>query len=238
MTRNYKSHKHSNKIKKTSDKERTRKRKSTKKPEKNATDYYSGNDDYEYQDNVNHNDNDNENYDDENYDNENYDDENYDDENYDDENYDDRKNEENNNQEELETESRKNMTKISKKTKLRLKNKINHWLDFDDKIKELNAKMKKYKDAKKNQEELILKIIEKLEMDDSKIDVRDNDKNLRGRVYKHKSVTKGAIKEDVMTSALMEIFKDEKRVAYLVKKIEEKRPVNERTYLKRTKGNI
>ncbi len=35
---------------------------------------------------------------------------------------------------------------------------------------------------------------------------------------------------------LIEIFKNEKRVDQLVKKIESKRPVNDKYYLKRTKG--
>jgi Family of unknown function (DUF5760) len=60
---------------------------------------------------------------------------------------------------------------------------------------------------------------------------------LRSRVYRYKSTTKGAIKEEIVRNALMEIIRDEKRVEQLVKKIDSKRPINERYYLKRTKGN-
>ncbi len=130
-----------------------------------------------------------------------------------------------------------NNIKIGDKTKRRLKKKINEWLDCDDKIKELNAKTKKYKDAKKEQEDTIIKIITKFGMESNKIDVHDDDNNLRGRVYRHKSVTKGALKEDIIKDALMEAIRDEKKVSQLVKKIESKRPINERYYLKRTKGN-
>jgi len=126
---------------------------------------------------------------------------------------------------------------IEEKTRLRLKHKINEWLDFDDKIKDLNAKAKRYKDAKKQQEELILKMINKMGVNDNKIDVHDHENNFRGRVYRYKSVTKGAIKEDIIKNALMEIIRDEKKVNQLVKKIDSKRPINERYYLKRTKGN-
>lgn len=127
--------------------------------------------------------------------------------------------------------------KLADKTRQRLKNKIVEWLDSDDKIKILNTRTKKYKDAKKEQEETIISIITKLGMDDNKIDVHDDNDNLRSRVYKHKSVTKGSLKEDIIKDALMEAIRDEKKVDQLVKKIESKRPINERYYLKRTKGN-
>ncbi len=110
-------------------------------------------------------------------------------------------------------------------------------MDYDDKIKELNNKTKKYKDAKKQQEETILKMLNKLGVGENKIDVHDRDDNLRGRVYKHKSVTTGAIKGEIIQKVLMEVIRNEKAVSQLVKKIEEARPQNERYYLKRTKGN-
>ena len=126
---------------------------------------------------------------------------------------------------------------LALKTKEKLKNKINSWLDYDDKIKELNGKTKKYKDAKKQQEDTIISMITKLGMEDNKIDVTDNKDQLRGRVYRYRSVTKGGLKEDIIKDALMEAIRDEKKVDQLVKKIESKRPINERYYLKRTKGN-
>jgi len=80
-------------------------------------------------------------------------------------------------------------------------------------------------------------MITKLGMEDNKIDVHDENNNIRSRVYRHKSVTKGSLKEDIIKDALMEAIRDEKKVDQLVKKIESKRPINERYYLKRTKGN-
>lgn len=129
-------------------------------------------------------------------------------------------------------------SKLIEKIKTRLKEKINEWLDADDKIKDLTAKMKKIKDMKKNQEEVIIKMITKLGMENNKIDIYDmKGKKIRSRVYRHRSVTRGAIKEDIIKSALMEVMRNEKRVDQLIKKIESKRPINERFYLKRTKGN-
>lgn len=126
---------------------------------------------------------------------------------------------------------------LADKTRERLKRKIVSWLDNDDKIKDLNLKLKKFKEAKKDQEEVIIKMITKLGMDDKKIDIHDENNNVRSRVYRHKSVTKGSLKEDIIKDALMEAIRDEKKVDQLVKKIESKRPINERYYLKRTKGN-
>ncbi|MEM3063008.1 MAG: hypothetical protein QW303_05650 [Nitrososphaerota archaeon] len=126
---------------------------------------------------------------------------------------------------------------LSDKTRGYLRRKIIEWLDLDDKLKELNAKVRKYKETKKQQEEIIIKMLIKLGMEDNKIDVHDENNNIRSRVYRYKSITKGAIKEDIIRDALMEIMRDEKMVDQLVKKIESKRPINERYYLKRTKGS-
>ena len=126
---------------------------------------------------------------------------------------------------------------INDKSREQLKKKINYWLDCDDKIKFFNAKAKKYKDEKKQKEGDILDMLTDLGMDDKKIDVHDNDGELRSRICKYRSVTKGTLKEDIIKEALMEAIRDEKKVDQLVKKIENRRPINERFYLKRTKGN-
>ena len=152
---------------------------------------------------------------------------------YDQENYSHDQNSEYSNNSEVEN----TIVRLEDKTKERLKGKIMEWLDYDDKIKILNAKAKRYKDAKKQQEELILKMISKLGVNDTKIDVHNDENEFCGRVYRHKSSTKGALKEDIIKDALMEVFRDEKKVVQLLKKIDSKRPINERYYLKRTKGN-
>lgn len=118
----------------------------------------------------------------------------------------------------------------------KLKNKLTDWLNYDDKIKVLNAKTKKYKDAKKQQEELIMKMLTKLQYDEMKFDVPNTNGQIRSRVYKHKSVTKESYKETIIKDALMEAIRDEKKVDQLLKKIDSKRPIKERYYLKRTKG--
>lgn len=127
---------------------------------------------------------------------------------------------------------------IKKKLAAKIKKKITDWLNYDDKIKELTAKTKKYKDAKKIQEVSIMEIFEKLDYGESTtINICNDDGTIRSSVYRQKSVTKGAIKEDIIKEALMECLHNEKKVNQLVKKIESKRPIDEKFYLKRTKGN-
>ena len=140
-------------------------------------------------------------------------------------------------EEHSEEESNQSQNRLNDRTIKRLKSKINGWLDFDDKIKILNTKVKKYKDFKKQQEDLIIQMITKLELADKRIDVHDDNGNVRSRVYRHKSVTKEALKENIIKDALMEIIKNERKVDQLIKKIDDKRPLKERYYLKRTKGS-
>lgn len=139
--------------------------------------------------------------------------------------------------EESDTDTKHKRIRLEEKTKEHLKNKLNNWLDYDDKIKELNKKIKKYKDEKKQQEEFIIKVITNLGIGEKKIDVQDKNNQFRSRVYRHKSITKAALKDNIIKDALMEAIRDEKKVDHLIKKIDSKRPINERYYLKRTKGN-
>lgn len=126
---------------------------------------------------------------------------------------------------------------LDPRTGARLKAKITEWMDADDRIKELDKRVKKYKETRKKHEELIISMISKLKVEEMRFDIHDNDNKFRGRVYRHKSVTKEALKEAIIKDALMEAIRDEKKVNQLLQKIEDKRPLKERFYLKRTKGN-
>lgn len=135
-----------------------------------------------------------------------------------------------------EDEDKAAKKKLDNKMRMKLKEKILQWIEYDDKIKLLASKNKKYKEAKNAQELQIMKLINFLGLDEEKLDIRDDSKNVKCRVYQQKSISKGSIKEDIVKDALMEVIKDENRVSQLVSKIENKRPINERIYLKRTKG--
>jgi hypothetical protein len=123
------------------------------------------------------------------------------------------------------------------RTVSRLKKKIVIWMSHDNKIKTLQNQIKELREAKKQQEETIMEIINKLEIDDLKIDIHDDKYDMHGRVYKYKSVTKQPIKDKIIRDALMETLRDEKYVNQIIKKIDSKRPIKESYYLKRTKGN-
>lgn len=138
---------------------------------------------------------------------------------------------------ELEDMENEPVPEIDARTAAKLKAKINEWLDYDEHIKDMTNKMKKYKDAKKKEEESIITMITNLGMDQMKIDIHDKKGAIRSRVYRQKSVTKEALKESIIKDALMESIRDEKAVNQLLKKIDSKRPVKERYYLKRTKGS-
>lgn len=137
--------------------------------------------------------------------------------------------------EEDEEEPEQKIT-MAERTKTMLKAKINEWFDADDKLKSLAEEMKELRKSKKENESTVIKMITALGMEERKIDVTDENNNLRGRVYRYKSVTKGTLKEDIIKDALMEIMQNETRVEQLLKKIDSKRPIIERYYLKRSKG--
>lgn len=59
----------------------------------------------------------------------------------------------------VEEEEEVPVKRRGRNSKSNLKNKITTWLDNDDKIKELNRRSKKYKDAKKKEEKIIMEKI-------------------------------------------------------------------------------
>uniref|UniRef100_A0A6C0C8Y1 Uncharacterized protein n=1 Tax=viral metagenome TaxID=1070528 RepID=A0A6C0C8Y1_9ZZZZ len=126
--------------------------------------------------------------------------------------------------------------KVGNLAHAQLKQNILSWLNDDDKIKELNAETKKYKVAKKAKEDNIIKMINKLGLEETPLVIKDDDNKLRGHVRRNKSVTSGAIKHDIIKKTLMEVIKNESQVDQLVLKIENNRPKVTRYYLKRTKG--
>lgn len=128
----------------------------------------------------------------------------------------------------------------SDKTKERLRKKINCWMDCDDKIKSLNARIKKYKDAKTQQEDFIMKIISLLEKEEKdegvKIMVKNENNETRGYVFRKKTTTREPIKEAFIREALTEHFLgNEKKVEQLIKKIDKRRTIKEKYYLRRSK---
>lgn len=134
---------------------------------------------------------------------------------------------EENSQEEEEEESEQ----ISEKQKAKLKKNILMWIECDDKIKEFQVKSKIYKEKKKQIEEKVLSDIDRLNVQDSKLETE------RGNVFQSVSHTKGAIKADIIKDALKGYVKKERHIDELIKKIDTLRPIKERVYLKRVRDS-
>lgn len=126
---------------------------------------------------------------------------------------------------------------VSQETINMLKTQIQAWMDYDDKLKELAKKSKKYRDAKKKQEETILKVITSLGFEeDPVIEVTDKAGKIRGKVSRVKSSKTEPYGPKNIKAALMEMYKDEKKADEMFEKINKMRKSEDRFHLKRTKG--
>ncbi len=106
---------------------------------------------------------------------------------------------------------------------------VKDWIECDDKIKEYQAISKKLKEKKKIQEENIISLM-------NKYDVNDPIKISDGKIVKNISKTKTTLKQDVIESALVELIKNPEKAKIMTNFILEKRPTKEREYLKRVKN--
>ena len=98
---------------------------------------------------------------------------------------------------------------------------------LDDKIKEMDRQKKEYRDKKKQQELIIIEVMCRYEFDECKTG--------KNKITKTVSKSRGPLKPDILKAGLLEVLKDEQKADILVAKILDKRPIVERTYLKRTK---
>tara|TARA_B110000208_G_C11792346_1_gene438063 strand:- start:2941 stop:3312 length:372 start_codon:yes stop_codon:yes gene_type:complete len=101
-----------------------------------------------------------------------------------------------------------------------------NWVQVDDEIRLISAKLKEMKDDKKNLEEYILETMGKME--DGVIDITD------GKLRLNKSVTRSALKQEYLESALTDMIKDQTKAQEMTKLILDKRPIVEKVRLKRT----
>jgi len=137
--------------------------------------------------------------------------------------------------EESENTAKKNREKKAKSL-VEFKKASTAWLDCDDRIKELTGLIKEQKDEKKEYEKKIIALMDRCGLKEQKIDVTDKNGKIRARVARQKSVTKSSIKDDQLKSVFMEILQSERKTDQAIKKVDSKRKVNERWYLKRTNG--
>mgnify|MGYP006420303201 CR=1 FL=1 len=102
------------------------------------------------------------------------------------------------------------------------------WVEIDDKIRKLNAQLKEFKDEKKDYEQSVLSYLEKI--GENVIEISD------GKLRRNVSKTKGALKHEIIQSALTDCTDDPEKAFQMTNYIMNKRPIVERINLKRTKN--
>lgn len=99
------------------------------------------------------------------------------------------------------------------------------YIEIDDEIKNIFKKIKELKLRKEQLEGDILK-----QFEDSDINVID----YKGtKLRRNKSETKASVKVDLVKETLDETVNDETKIKNIITRLEEKREIKERTYLKR-----
>tara|TARA_B100001248_G_C27289432_1_gene411716 strand:+ start:384 stop:794 length:411 start_codon:yes stop_codon:yes gene_type:complete len=102
------------------------------------------------------------------------------------------------------------------------------WVEIDDNIRKLNAQLKEFKDEKKQYEQAVLEYLEKI--GENVIEISD------GKLRRNVSKTKGALKHEIIQSALTDCTNDPEKAFQMTNYIMNKRPIVERVNLKRTKN--
>ena len=103
-----------------------------------------------------------------------------------------------------------------------------NWVSIDDSIREYNSKLKELKDEKKSYEQNILNYLEKI--GENVIEISD------GKLRRNVSKTKGALKHEIIQSALTDCVNDSEKAFQMTNYIMNKRPIVERINLKRTRN--
>ena len=106
-----------------------------------------------------------------------------------------------------------------------LKDMILSWMALDDKISQLNLKIKEIKDEKKQFENYILEL-----MTQAKENVITTNK---GVIYKNTKESKGQITQDIIQDTLVKILKDNDTAFICTNEIMTKRPIKKNINLKK-----
>lgn len=105
---------------------------------------------------------------------------------------------------------------------------VKNWVKIDDDIRKKNQEIKELKDERKEFETFILEYMDKI--NESVINISD------GKLRRNKSASKGALKQESIQNALLDITQDSSKAMQMTKYIMDKRPITERVNLKRTKN--
>lgn len=108
------------------------------------------------------------------------------------------------------------------------KQSVVNWVSIDDKIKELNAKIKELKEEKKDDETVIIEYLAKYNQD--MIDITG------GKLKKNVTKTQTPLKKDLISHALNELINDSTKAEEMTEFILSKRQTKERINLRRMKN--
>lgn len=101
------------------------------------------------------------------------------------------------------------------------------FLKIDNRIKEIMTELKELKSERKQYEESVLDLMSKTNQEVLNI-------SSGGSLRKSVSKTKGALKQDYIAQILTEFTKSKEEAMVITEQLMTNRPLNERTYLKRT----
>ena len=127
-----------------------------------------------------------------------------------------------------ENENKEDNGEISKEITEEFVEVVKNWVKINDDIRKKNQEIKELKDERKEFETFILEYMDKI--NESVINISD------GKLRRNKSASKGALKQDSIQHALLDITQDSAKAMQMTKYIMDKRPVVERVNLKRTKN--
>jgi hypothetical protein len=103
---------------------------------------------------------------------------------------------------------------------------VKKFIHLDDLMRKKQEEITELKKLKKPCEKFILKYLD--DIDENVIEITD------GKLRKNKSETKSLLTQDIIKNAILEKIKDPLLVESILKSMEEKRPLNIHTNLKRT----
>ena len=108
------------------------------------------------------------------------------------------------------------------------RNNVIKWVEIDDNIRTLRAKVKEFNDMKKEHETNIISYLTKV--DEENIIIKD------GKISKNVSKSKAHLKKETIQKALVDLVHDQNKASAMADHIINSRPTVEKISLRRTKN--
>ena len=108
------------------------------------------------------------------------------------------------------------------------RNNVIKWVEIDDNIRTLRAKVKEFNDMKKEHEVNIIEYLTKV--DEENVVIKD------GKISKNVSKSKAPLKKETIQKALVDLVHDQNKASAMADHIINSRPTVEKISLRRTKN--